>query len=69
MDSHSNTTVSVNNCAVLWYTDSNCDLAPLSDKYTLMKDITNVSAATGYTLANGRNYILVFDEALYITDM
>ena len=34
-----------------------------------MKDIPIVSAATGYTSVNGRNYILVFNEALYISDM
>ena len=34
-----------------------------------MKDIPIVSAATGFTSANFRNYILVFHEALYMPDM
>ena len=34
-----------------------------------MKDILIVSAVTGYTSANGRSYILVFNEALYIKEM
>ena len=35
-----------------------------------MKDIPIVSAATGFTSENGRNYILVFHEALYnMSDM
>jgi hypothetical protein len=34
-----------------------------------MKDVPIVSAATGFTSANGRNYILVFNEALYIKEM
>ena len=34
-----------------------------------MKDVPIVSAATGYTSANGRNYILVFNETLYIKEM
>ena len=34
-----------------------------------MKDVPIVSAATGYTSAYGRNYILVFNEALYIKKM
>ena len=34
-----------------------------------MKDLTIVSAATRYKSANGRDYILVFNEALYIKEM
>ena len=34
-----------------------------------MKDVPIVSAATGYTSVNGRNYILVLNEALYIKEM
>ena len=33
-----------------------------------MKDTPIVSADTGFTSANDRNYILVFHEALYITN-
>ena len=69
MDSHADTTVAGKNCAILKYTDRSCDVAPFSEKYTPMKDIPIVTAATGYTSANGRNYILVFNEALYIKDM
>ena len=36
---------------------------------TPMKDVPNVSAATGYASSNGRSYILVFNEALYMKDM
>ena len=51
------------------YTYCSCDVAPFSDKYTPMKDVPIVSAATGYKSANGRSYILVFNEALYMEDM
>ena len=34
-----------------------------------MKGILIVLAATGYTSANGLNYILIFGEALYIPEM
>ena len=44
-------------------------MSPFSDKYTLMKDVPIILAATGYTSANGLNYILVFNEALYIPEM
>ena len=49
MDSYADTTVAGKNCAVLRYTDRSCAVAPFSDKYTSMKDIPIVSAATGYT--------------------
>ena len=34
-----------------------------------MKDVPILSEVTRFTSANGRNHILVFHEALYITDM
>ena len=36
---------------------------------TPMKDLPTVSATTRFTSANGRIYILVFDQALYMKDM
>ena len=57
------------NCVILHYTDSTCDVSPFSDKYTPIKDVPILSAVTGYTSANGRNYILVSNEALYIKEM
>ena len=54
--------------AIIKYTDQSCDVAPFSEKYTPMKDIPIVSAATGFTSENGRDYILVFHEALYMPD-
>ena len=69
LDSHADTTVAGKNCVILCYTDRSCDVAPLSDNYTPIKDVPIVSAATGYTSANGWNYILVFNESLYIKEM
>ena len=69
LDSHADTTVSGNNYEIIKYTDQGCDIAPFSEKYTPMKDILIVSAATGFTSENGRNCILVFHEALYMPDM
>ena len=67
--SHANTTVAGKKCVILRYTDRSCEVDPLSYKYTPMKDVPIVSAATGYMSENGRNYILVFNEALYIKEM
>ena len=57
LDSHENATIAGKNCAIIKYTDWSCDVAFFSEKYTPMKDIPIVSAATGFTSANGRNYI------------
>ena len=62
-------TLAGKNRAIIKYTDQSCDVSPFSEKYTPMKDIPVVSAATGFTSANGRNYILVFHEALYMPNM
>ena len=69
LDSHSDTTVAGKKCVIIRYTDRSCDMAPFSYKYTPMKDVPIVSEATGYTSANGQNYILVFNEALYTKEM
>ena len=69
LDSHSDTTVAGKNCVILCYIDCGCDVSPFSDKYTPMKDVPILSADTGYTSANVQNYILVFNEALYIKEM
>ena len=55
LDRHANSNVAGKNCVILCYTDCSVDVAPFSDKYTPMKDVQIVSAATGYTSANGRN--------------
>ena len=44
-------------------------MAPFSDTYEPMKDIDIALAATGFTSVNGRQYILVFYEALYILEL
>ena len=69
LDSHTNTIVAGRNCAILRYTDRSYNVATFSEHYTPMRDVPIISAATGYTSANGMNYIIVFNEALYMGDM
>ena len=69
LDSHADTTVAGRNCTVMHYTESSCDVAPFSDTYEPMKNIPIITAAMGFTSTKGRQYILVFNEALYIKDM
>ena len=69
LDSHADTTVAGRNCTVMHYIESSCDVAPFSDTYEPMTNIPIITAATGFTSTTGRQYILVFNEALYIKDM
>ena len=46
LDSHADTTVASKNCVILLCTDRSCGVAPFSDKYTPMKDVPIVLAAT-----------------------
>ena len=69
LDSNTDITVAVNNWAIIEYTNQGYDIAHFLEKYTPTKDIPIVSAATGFTLENGRSYILVFHEALYMPNM
>ena len=41
-------------------------MAPFANKYEPMKDVAIVSAVTGFTCTTDRQYILVFNEFLYI---
>ena len=63
---HADTTVAGRNCTVVHYTERSCDVAPFSDTYEPMKNISIITTATGFTSTTGRQYILVFNEALYI---
>ena len=69
LDLHADTIVAGRNCTVMHYTERSCDVAPFSDTYEPMKNIPIITAATGFTSTTGRQYILVFNEALYIMDM
>ena len=69
LDSYADTNAAGKNCAIIKYTDRSCDVAPLLEKYTPMKDIPIVSTATVFMSANGRTYILVFHKELYMPDI
>lgn len=68
-DSHADTFVAGKNCVPLHYTERSCDVQPYSEDYAPMKNVSIVTAATGYTSATGMNYILVFPEALYMPSL
>ena len=64
LDTHADTFVAGRNCVLMAFTEQVCDVMPYSDDYQPKKGIPIVTAATGYTAANGRQFILVFNEAL-----
>ena len=57
------------NCTVLNFSERICDVMPYSGAHEVMVDIPIVQAATGYTAPYGSQYILVFNEAIYMPDM
>lgn len=69
MDSHADTIVAGRNCIVMKYTDRSCNVSPYSDDYEPIRGVPIVQAATGYTSANGRDYILIFNEALWMENL
>ena len=69
LDSHVATTVVGRNCTILHHTERSFDVAPFSDTYIPMKDVDIVLAATGFISVTSQKYILVFNEALYMTEL
>jgi hypothetical protein len=69
IDSHADSFVAGKNCIPMHYTERSCDVQPYSDDYAPVKNVPIVTAATGYTSSNGRNYILLFPEALYLPNL
>ena len=69
LDSHADTIIAGKNCLALSYSGRVCDVSAYSEDYPPRVGVPVVSAATGYTTANGDNYILIFNEILSIPDL
>ena len=69
MDSHADTTVAGKNCVVLHYTGTCCTVEAYDDAIGSKEGVPIVQAATGYTAADGSNYILILNQALYMPEM
>ena len=54
------------NCIVTKYTGKTCEVSPYSDEYEPVKNVPVVQAATGFTSVTGKEYIIIFNEALYM---
>ena len=69
LDSHTDTTGAGNIFTILAYTDLKCNVAQYSDEYVTVMGVLIVYVATGYTTVYGRNFILVLNEYLYMTNL
>jgi len=69
LDSHADTFVAGRNCLLMHYTERVCDVMPYSDEYQPRNNVPIVQVATGYTSMNGRRYILIINEALYMPEL
>ena len=69
LDSHADTIVAGGNCMVMNHTDRVCTVHAYNDNYEPLNNIPVVRAATGFTSSDGRNYILVLNEALWMPNL
>ena len=69
LDTHADTFVAGRNCILMHYTERVCDVMPYSDEYEAKVGIPIVQVATGFTSSDGRRYILIFNEALWMPEM
>ena len=69
LDSHADTIVLGANCVVLSHTGQTCEVMPYSDTYNAITDVPAVTGATLWTSPyDGDEYILVFNESLWMGD-
>ena len=69
LDSHADTIVAGGNCLLLNHTDRACTVHAYDQSLQPKSDVPIVKAATGFTSRDGRNYILVFNEALWMPNL
>ena len=69
LDSHVDTIVLGANCVVLSHTGQSCEVMPYSDTYNAITDVPVITSATLWTSPHdGDEYILIFNEALWMGD-
>ena len=69
LDSHADTIVLGANCVVLSHPGQTCEVMPYSDTYNAITDVPVVTGATLWTSPHdGDEYILIFNEALWMGD-
>ena len=69
LNSHADTVVLGSNCVVLHHTGKVCEVSPYVDEYDAITDVSVVRGATFWTDQHtNKEYILVFNEALWMGD-
>ena len=69
LDTHADSFVAGRNCLVMHYTERVCNVRPYLDDYEAKTGVPIVQAATGYTTVDGKRYILIFNEALWLPNL
>ena len=69
LDTHADTFVARGNCLPMHFTERVCDVMPYSDEYEAKKSVPIAQVATGYTTSDGKRYILIINEALWIPEL
>ena len=69
LDSHADTIILGANCVVSSHTGQTCEVMPYSDTYNAITDVPVVTGATLWASPHdGDEYILIFNEALWMGD-
>ena len=68
LDTHA-TFVARRNCLPMHFTERVCDVMPYLDEYEAKKSIPIAQVAMGYTTADGKRYILIINEALWLPEL
>ena len=69
IESYEDTVVTGKDFLLLNYTDKACSVHAYNDYYEPINNVPVVKAATEYTSSDGRNYILILNESLWIPNM
>jgi hypothetical protein len=70
LDSHADTACVGADCRVITYTEQTCEVSLFHPDYKPLLDVPIVQTTTAYTdPENGRTYILIINEALYLGDV
>ena len=69
LDSCVDTKSEVKNCTFLAYTHQKRNVASYSDKYEPVLGVSIVHVATRYTKADGRNFMLILNEAPHMPNL
>ena len=69
LDTQADTIVAGMNCTTLYYTDGKWNVSPYTDRCASIKGVLIVSVATGCKAKDGREYIFIYNQALWMPEL